>query len=98
MQPYTERCIELIKEVPVGKVATYGQIAIMAGNNRGARQVARILHTMTKKYELPWHRIVNSKGQIVVKGDHLYVQKELLESEGVKVGANGKIDLKKYCL
>lgn len=76
---------------------TYGQIAKLAGSPRGARQVVRILHTMSKKYKLPWHRVINAKGEIGLKDDESFsVQKLLLESEGVEFKLNGTIDLNYY--
>ena len=61
MNPFTERVIQIIQSIPAGRVMTYGQVAAAAGNRRGARQVARILHTMSQKHALPWHRIINAK-------------------------------------
>ena len=52
MNPFTERVIQIIKSIPAGKVMTYGQIAKEAGSPRGARQVVRILHTMSAKHKL----------------------------------------------
>lgn len=52
---FTERVVEAIKRIPKGKVATYGQIATKAGNPFGARQVVRVLHTLSEKHDLPWH-------------------------------------------
>lgn len=97
MQLFTEYVIEIIKNIPPGKVMSYGQIASLAGNPRSARQVSRILHSMSKKYDLPWHRVINSKGQIVIKDQEgNLTQKILLESEDIIVSESGIIDLKKY--
>lgn len=94
MQLFTEYVIDIIRNIPYGKVMTYGQIASLAGNPRSARQVSRILHTMSKKYNLPWHRVINSKGEIVIKDSELSItQRVLLESECVVVSNSGKIDL-----
>lgn len=57
----------IIRRIPEGKVATYGQIAALAGNHRAARQVAWILHSSSKKENLPWHRVVNSQEGISLK-------------------------------
>lgn len=65
---------------------TYGQVAKLAGSPRGARQVVRILHSMSEKHKLPWHRIINSKGQIAIKdGESNSLQKLLLEEEGIEI-------------
>jgi methylated-DNA-protein-cysteine methyltransferase-like protein len=73
---------------------TYGIIAAYAGNRGGARQVARILHSSSEKYGLPWHRVVNRNGRISPRSSqgHL-LQRRLLEEEGVIFGENGRIDL-----
>jgi methylated-DNA-protein-cysteine methyltransferase-like protein len=94
---FTEMAIEIIKNIPAGKVMTYSQIAKLAGSPRGARQVVRILHSMSKKYNLPWHRVINSKGQIGFKDDELFnVQKLSLQSEGVEFIDESYINLEKY--
>ncbi len=69
----------------------------MAGNPRAARQVSWILHSSTKKYNLPWHRVISSKGIISLKSleDREY-QKNLLEQERIIVTDGFKVDLKKY--
>jgi methylated-DNA-protein-cysteine methyltransferase-like protein len=97
MQPFTEKVIEIIKNIPEGRVMTYGQIAGLADSPRAARQVVRALHSMSRKHRLPWHRVVNSKGQIALQDDESY-QEQLfsLESEGVEIGLRGMIDLEKY--
>lgn len=71
---------------------TYGQVAAAAGSPRGARQVVRILHSMSEKYQLPWHRVINIKGEISLTDGN---QQELLEMEGVHF-KNGKVDLTVY--
>ncbi|MGF9889296.1 MGMT family protein [Priestia megaterium] len=94
---FTERAVALIKQIPSGKVMTYGQIAGLAGSPRGARQVVRVLHSMSKKHNFPWHRVINSKGEIGFKDEEMYVvQKLSLEAEGILVSSDGKLDLKVY--
>jgi methylated-DNA-protein-cysteine methyltransferase-like protein len=95
MTEFTERVIQVIKSIPEGKVLSYGSIAGLAGSPRGARQVTRTLHTMSKKHNLPWHRVVNSKGKISLKDPLGYEeQKHLLESEGVVFSCDDRIDSK----
>lgn len=97
MTEFTSRLISIIKNIPSGKVITYGRAAEMAGNCRGARQVAWALKVYSSKYALPWHRIINSKGMISLrKGDGFELQKALLEEEGIFVGDDGSIDLEVY--
>ena len=93
MTNFTVRVIEIIQRIPVGKVMTYGQIADFAGNPRSARQVSRILHSMSPRYHLPWHRVVNSKGYISLKEAGYLQQKRLLFEEGVCFEEDGSIDL-----
>lgn len=95
MQLFTEEVISIIQSIPSGQVMTYGQIAAYAGNPRGARQVSRILHGLSEKYELPWHRVINSKGMISLEGVMGKRQNKMLEQEGI-VFVNGRINLKKY--
>jgi methylated-DNA-protein-cysteine methyltransferase-like protein len=94
---FSQRIITLIKAIPPGKVASYGQIARYAGNPRGARQVAWLLHSSSRKANLPWHRVVNSKGHISLPvGQGYELQKELLEKEGVIFEETGRIDFTRY--
>lgn len=67
MQPFTARVLQIILLIPEGKVMTYGQIAAEAGSPRGARQVVRILHTLSQKHRLPWHRVVNRLGRLLCR-------------------------------
>jgi methylated-DNA-protein-cysteine methyltransferase-like protein len=97
MQPFTRRVIEITKEIPAGTVMTYGQIAAEAGSPRGARQVVRILHSMSGTHDLPWHRVINAKGEIALSDDESrFTQRTLLEQEGLHVDANDRIDLSIY--
>lgn len=94
---FSQRIIEIIKQIPSGKVATYGQIAFMAGNPMASRQVARLLHTASGKHNLPWQRVINSQGLISLKpGAGFEQQHELLCEEGVEFDLRGRIDLKLY--
>ena len=95
MTEFTDTVIAIIKNIPKGKVMTYGQIAANAGNPWGSRQVSRILHSMSNTHELPWHRVINSKGEISLKGEGRMIQEEMLKSEGIEF-TNNKIDLNIY--
>ncbi|MFD1205103.1 MGMT family protein [Sporosarcina contaminans] len=99
MLPFTEKAVQIIKNIPAGYVMTYGQVAKAAGSPRGARQVVRILHSMSEKHHLPWHRIINAQGGISTPNDRDekgHLQRDLLEAEGVEFGLDGKVDLSKY--
>ena len=94
MQPFTAEVIRVIKEIPESYVVTYGQVARMAGSPRAARQVVRILRTMSEKHRLPWHRVVNVRGEIAISDDESKnLQRMLLESEDVVFLADGRVDL-----
>jgi methylated-DNA-protein-cysteine methyltransferase-like protein len=95
--PFTARAIAIIRSIPRGKVATYGQVAGVAGSPLAARQVVRVLHTLSRRERLPWHRVINSAGFISLpRGAGFEQQKALLEAERVRVREDGKIDMKKY--
>ncbi|NEW04917.1 MGMT family protein [Paenibacillus sp. SYP-B3998] len=97
MTHFTERVIKIIRKIPEGKVMTYGQIAAYAGSPRGARQVVRILHAMSKKYQLPWHRVINAKGEISIMEDEAcQMQAFLLQTEGVEITNGRHISLERY--
>jgi methylated-DNA-protein-cysteine methyltransferase-like protein len=87
----------VIARVPHSRVATYGQIAELAGLGRGARQVGRTLKNLPFDSGLPWHRIVNSRGAISLPptSASFGVQKEKLQQEGI-IFKNDRIDLKLY--
>lgn len=91
----------MVRRVPAGHVATYGQIATMLGSPRVARHVGFALAGSWRAEEtapVPWHRIVNSRGGISTRDDASPGpdQRSLLEDEGVEFKANGTIDLKRY--
>ncbi|AZN39335.1 MGMT family protein [Paenibacillus albus] len=97
LQPFTERVIAVIRSIPAGSVMTYGQIAEQAGSPRAARQVVRILHSLSEKHNLPWHRVINAKGEIAIANDEgRFMQRYLLEEEGVYVNPAGFVDLEQY--
>lgn len=93
-------CIyEAVMRVPSGRVATYGQIAAMAGNGNAARAVGNALHRNPAPGVIPCHRIVNADGRLApgFAFGGVRAQQELLEAEGVEV-VEGHVDLKKYQL
>ena len=95
----TKRIYEAVKQIPKGRVATYGKVAEMAGNPRMSRAVGNALHKNPDPDHIPCYRVVNSKGELAgafaFGGEE--VQRKLLEADGIKV-VNGKVDLKKYGL
>ena len=93
----SKRIYEAVKRIPKGKVASYSQVAAMAGNPRMCRAVGNALHHNPDPENIPCYRVVNSKGELAgafaFGGEH--VQEELLKADGIEV-VNGRVDLKKY--
>ena len=91
---FTKKVELILKNIPQGKVTSYGSVAALAGSPRAARQVVQILH---RTDNIPWHRVVNSQGKIAIKDyDGFQEQKMLLSMEGVRSDSKGKIELDKY--
>jgi methylated-DNA-protein-cysteine methyltransferase related protein len=93
-----ERVWQVIALIPNGRVATYGQIAALAGLPRGARRVGRVLSQLPKGTRIPWHRVVNASGGISLPEESggYARQRGLLEKEGVAFNRSGRIALRKY--
>ncbi len=97
MGGFTDRVVAVILEIPEGRVATYGQIADLSGYPRAPRQVAGVLKRYSGKLDLPWHRVINSKGIISIKDvTGRAEQMQRLMDEGVEVDAEGRVDLSVY--
>ncbi len=97
MEDFTRSVIEMIKSIREGKVSTYGRIGLMAGQPSGARQVTRIFHTMSRKHDLPWRRVINAEGLISLPKYSGYdEQKARLHREGIEFDEKDRIDLEKY--
>lgn len=84
-----------IKQIPRGRVTTYGTIARLAGHPNGARWVGQVLSKLPKDTTLPWQRVINGQGRISMGGSRGDYQKELLESEGIAF-INDKINLRQF--
>lgn len=93
----TKRIYEAVKRIPIGSVATYGQVAALAGNPKMARAVGNALHKNPEPGIIPCHRVVDSKGNLADEFAFggAGVQAGLLEAEGIEV-KNNTVDLKKY--
>ena len=93
----TRRIYEAVKKIPRGKVATYGQVAEMAGNKKMARAVGNALHKNPDPEKIPCYRVVNAKGELA--GEFAFggegAQARLLQADGIAV-ADGRVDLKIY--
>jgi methylated-DNA-protein-cysteine methyltransferase related protein len=92
---FQQRVLEIVRAIPRGRVLTYGQVALLTGTPRGARQVGRVLYYSGRK--VPWQRVINRYGGLstykIGSGDE---QRQLLEAEGVKFESEGTVDLNKY--
>lgn len=98
MTPFAAKVLACLKKIPRGKVATYGQIAALAGKPQGARGVAWLLHSSSRKHALPWQRVLGAGGKISFpwESEAHGEQRRRLENEGVTFLANGKVDLAKH--
>jgi len=97
MTENTSRIVQIIKAIPKGKVSTYGAIARAAGLPNGARQTVRVLHSLSEKFDLPWHRVIRSDGAIALReGEGRELQIELLRKEEVDVSREGRVNLERY--
>jgi methylated-DNA-protein-cysteine methyltransferase-like protein len=93
-----DRIYAVVRRIPRGRVATYGQVATLADLGGHARQVGYALHALTSERAVPWHRVVNARGQISQRtepgGDR--IQRQLLEREGVNFDATDRLALDRY--
>jgi len=95
---YLDRIYSTVMSIPPGRVATYGQVAEAAGLPRRARLVGTALKNLTEDSAVPWHRVVNARGEISVRPrpDATTEQRLLLEDEGVVFQSDGRIDLTEF--
>ena len=93
-----ERIYAIVRRIPRGRVATYGQVADLAGISGHARQVGYALHALEDASSVPWHRVVNARGTISQRAERYSepLQHVLLEREGVAFDVTGQLDLAKY--
>ncbi len=97
LSPFHQCIVSVIRRIPRGRVASYGQIAAIAGEPRAARQVVRVLHALSEKYRLPWHRVINKQGKIsLARGSGYELQMAMLKKEGVRFNRADRVDLGKF--
>lgn len=88
----------MVRRIPEGRVATYGQVAALAGFPGHARQVGYALHDLPADTDVPWQRVINARGEVsprAAPGSEGY-QRHLLEEEGVVFDAAGRVDLRRF--
>jgi len=97
---FFETVYEIVKQIPAGKATSYGQVALLSGKPNTARAVGYALKAipLNRHYEIPWHRVINTKGYISIRNipNAHSIQRNLLEKEGIIFCEDGKIDLSKY--
>ncbi len=89
----------VVNRIPPGRVATYGQVAALAGRPGHARQAGYALHALPEASGVPWHRVVNARGAISPRAEGAWAeerQRHLLEKEGVTFDARERIDLERF--
>lgn len=94
---FFERVYGLVRQIPSGQVATYGQLALYLDYPHGARTVGWAMRGCPA--DVPWHRVINARGRISAHGrppDEVVLQQALLEAEGIVFGPDGQIDLRTY--
>ena len=92
------RIYAVVRRIPHGRVATYGQVALLAGLSGHARQVGYALHSMAAHLPVPWHRVVNARGAISPRSEpgSDRIQRQLLEREGVVFNEADRLELSHY--
>jgi methylated-DNA-protein-cysteine methyltransferase-like protein len=92
------RVYDVVRRIPRGSVATYGQVARLAGLGGNARQVGYALHALPAHSNVPWHRVINARGEISLprSSGADVTQRLRLEREGIEFDGRGRIDLRKF--
>ncbi len=93
-----QRIYGIVRGIPRGRVATYGQVARLAGMPGHARQVGYALNALAEDSGIPWHRVVNARGEVSTRSEPgcEVIQRELLEAEGVRFDDRGRLSLTRY--
>jgi len=93
-----QKIYTIVEHIPSGYVATYGQIAMLAGIPSHARQVGYAMHALPNDSDVPWHRVVNARGEISIRSDPFYadIQRHLLEAEEICFNTDEIINLNVY--
>jgi len=93
-----QKIYAVVALIPAGTVATYGQVAALAGLPGHARQVGYALHATPRDVQIPWQRVINARGEISRRSDPVFgdLQRPLLEAEGVVFDEKGRVDLRRF--
>lgn len=96
--PRWKKIHAVVRRIPKGRVATYGQVAALAGLAGHARQVGYALHALDDEDAVPWHRVVNARGRVSLRSEPGCdeIQRQFLEQEGVAFNLRGCIDLERF--
>jgi methylated-DNA-protein-cysteine methyltransferase related protein len=96
--PSYVRIYAVVRRIPRGRVATYGQVAALADLPGHARQVGYALHALPEASGVPWHRVLNAQGRVSLRATPGWdgLQRALLEREGVAFDTSGRTDLSRY--
>ncbi len=98
LHPHYRKIYAVVRRIPKGRVATYGQVADLAGLPGRARQVGYALHAFRDGDAVPWQRVINAKGEVSPRANSNWhkLQRTMLEAEGVAFDDAGRIDLSRY--
>jgi methylated-DNA-protein-cysteine methyltransferase-like protein len=98
MSDLRAKIVAAVRRIPAGRVATYGQIATIAGYDGHARQVGYALHDLPSGSDVPWHRVINARGEISPRsaGESHELQRMLLVAEGIEIDERGRVALARY--
>lgn len=93
-----DRIYKVVARIPKGRVATYGQVAKLAGLAGHARQVGYALHALPGAATTPWQRVINARGEVSARAEPGMdqIQRQMLEGEGVSFNDHGRVDLARY--
>jgi methylated-DNA-protein-cysteine methyltransferase-like protein len=98
MSSFFQQVYRVARQIPPGRVATYGQIAALLGQPRAARTVGWALHALPEDCDVPWQRVINAQGRISTscKEHDAGLQRGRLEAEGIVFGPDDRVDLRVY--
>jgi len=98
VNPFYHRIYRIVRHIPRGRVATYGQVARLAGLARQPRLVGYALHALPSTTTVPWHRVINARGMVSLRasGGAALTQRLLLEREGVAFDGRGRVSLERF--